>query len=712
MSSIIAQTYLQFERQIKEQVIETATSAKSTAEKVDENGKVIVVEGVKTMIDTFKTFDVAMRDGDIREATSQRIQFGKVVFQLAKQVKQVTTDEAAIQELLSHVKSLLSVLNSLKSEIEKREEDFKRRNTEAFHDQEISELLAQYQNDLNISRAANQASPSITQSAPIQNRVQPSPIREPPQDSQSKNSSYGPIPEVIQSAPIQRNNSQQRVRSNSWSSALANSNTPNSNNPNSTWLPGERSQALNKPSGIQQTRSKQDVHVVDQRSVHYGSIDAVFANPLDPPQSRPDSSSSQKPRGKTINSLDGDTPPEKPELSSPKIAKKKKGLASFLPSLRKKQHPPDTPMVITSPYEVKHEVHVDYRLEGLPPEWEAMLKSSGIKPEEIRNNVDTLKNVIHFNNKLMRSDESVLPLPNDEELDLEDFLSPDDPNKLFLNQKKIGEGGVAEVYFAIDKRTKKQVAIKKMNTDNSALTKESLVWEINIMKNCRHENIVEYVDTYKVGKQIWVVMEYMAWGSLTDILEQFNHIKMTEEQMALICKSTLKALNAIHSSHKIHRDIKSDNILINEAGTIKIADFGFAAQLTNTKQKRKTVVGTPYWMAPELIQGIDYDSKVDIWSLGIMAMEMAEGEPPFMDFPPLRALFMITTQGIPDLQNPDQWSKEFKDFVKLCLKKEPSERPTANDLMTHPFLDKCCSNAEFVKLAEKARLKKQESSPW
>jgi protein-serine/threonine kinase len=164
----------------------------------------------------------------------------------------------------------------------------------------------------------------------------------------------------------------------------------------------------------------------------------------------------------------------------------------------------------------------------------------------------------------------------------------------------------------------------------------------------------------------------------------------------------LKALCYVHSLHRIHRDIKSDNILLNDSGEVKVADFGYAAQLTQQQQKRNTVVGTPYWMAPELIRGHDYGTKVDIWSLGIMAMEMAEGEPPYMEFPPLRvcylalvvfglqsihhfvpfqALFLITTKGIPDLKEPHKWSAEFRSFVAMCLNKEVEDRPDAMALL-------------------------------
>jgi protein-serine/threonine kinase len=164
---------------------------------------------------------------------------------------------------------------------------------------------------------------------------------------------------------------------------------------------------------------------------------------------------------------------------------------------------------------------------------------------------------------------------------------------------------------------------------------------------------------------------------------------------------------------------------------LSIADFGYAAQLTAQQQKRNTVVGTPYWMAPELIRGHDYGVKVDIWSLGIMVMEMAEGEPPYMEFPPLRALFLITTKGIPDPKEADKWSDEFKDFLKQCLVKDANMRPTGKTLLNvcdfasmfffllvilmfvcvsqHPFLKKACPTSGMVPAIKDARKAKDAS---
>jgi len=142
---------------------------------------------------------------------------------------------------------------------------------------------------------------------------------------------------------------------------------------------------------------------------------------------------------------------------------------------------------------------------------------------------------------------------------------------------------------------------------------------------------------------------------------------------------------------------------LGSGGEVKIADFGYAAQLTQQKNKRQTIVGTPYWMAPELIRGQEYDTKVDIWSLGIMIMEMAEGEPPYMEFPPLRALFLITTKGIPDLKEPSKWSQHFQNFVSLCLEKDPSQRPDASELLKHPFMKTSTGGKGLVEVIDGAK---------
>jgi len=196
-------------------------------------------------------------------------------------------------------------------------------------------------------------------------------------------------------------------------------------------------------------------------------------------------------------------------------------------------------------------------------------------------------------------------------------------------------------------------------------------------------------------------MELMDAGCLTEILDEFDTLKMTESQIARVCYEVLLALHHMHSMHCIHRDIKSDNILLNKRGHVKLADFGFSCQLTKEKSLRTSVIGTPYWMPPEIIGGQEYGVKVDIWSLGIMLIEMAEGEPPYMDFPPLRALFMISTKGIPPLKE-KKWTEELVDFRNKCLVLEPEDRPGGEDLLHHPFLQKACDRYDIVRLLEAA----------
>jgi len=296
---------------------------------------------------------------------------------------------------------------------------------------------------------------------------------------------------------------------------------------------------------------------------------------------------------------------------------------------------------------------------------------------------------------------SKAPLPKEDNVTLDDLISKEDPRTLYKDMNKIGEGAAGEVFVAYNNNNEK-VAIKKMALNGESL--KLLITEISIMKSSSHENIVTYYDSYIVDDQLWVVMEFMGGGCLTEVLEQFeNGVFMTEAQIACCSLHTLRALNYIHSLHRIHRDIKSDNLLLGDNGEVKLADFGYAAQLTQKQQKRNTVVGTPYWMAPELIRGHDYELKVDVWSLGIMCMECAEGEPPYMEYPPLRALFLITTKGIPDLKEPGKWSVEFKDFVKQCLIKDVEKRPSAAQLMDHPFLSKACQPSGLVPVIEEAK---------
>ncbi|XP_078097219.1 serine/threonine-protein kinase PAK 4-like [Mustelus asterias] len=284
---------------------------------------------------------------------------------------------------------------------------------------------------------------------------------------------------------------------------------------------------------------------------------------------------------------------------------------------------------------------------------------------------------------------------------LQMVVDPGDPRTYLDNFIKIGEGSTGIVCIATVKSTGKLVAVKKMDLRKQQ-RRELLFNEVVIMRDYHHENVVEMYNSYLVDDELWVVMEFLEGGALTDIV---THTRMNEEQIATVCLSVLKGLAVLHAQGVIHRDIKSDSILLTHDGRVKLSDFGFCAQVSKDVPRRKSLVGTPYWMAPELISRLPYGPEVDIWSLGIMVIEMVDGEPPYFNEPPLKAMKMIRDNLPPKLKNGQKVSPLLKGFLDRLLVRDPSQRAMATELLKHPFLSKAGHPSCIVLLMRGNRIK-------
>uniref|UniRef100_A0A669R8D0 non-specific serine/threonine protein kinase n=1 Tax=Phasianus colchicus TaxID=9054 RepID=A0A669R8D0_PHACC len=270
-----------------------------------------------------------------------------------------------------------------------------------------------------------------------------------------------------------------------------------------------------------------------------------------------------------------------------------------------------------------------------------------------------------------------------------------DPAGIFELVELVGNGTYGQVYKGRHVKTGQLAAIKVMDVTGDE--EEEIKQEINMLKKySHHRNIATYYGAFikknppGMDDQLWLVMEFCGAGSVTDLIKNTKGNTLKEEWIAYICREILRGLSHLHQHKVIHRDIKGQNVLLTENAEVKLVDFGVSAQLDRTVGRRNTFIGTPYWMAPEVIAcdenpDATYDFKSDLWSLGITAIEMAEGAPPLCDMHPMRALFLIPRNPAPRLKS-KKWSKKFQSFIESCLVKNHSQRPTTEQLMKHPFI--------------------------
>ncbi|KAJ6457245.1 kinase-like domain-containing protein [Mycena sanguinolenta] len=290
------------------------------------------------------------------------------------------------------------------------------------------------------------------------------------------------------------------------------------------------------------------------------------------------------------------------------------------------------------------------------------------------------------------------PLPSDADImeKMRRFVSHEDPKKIYRITRKLGQGWSGPVFQATDSGTQRSVAIAQ--NDMVHQQKPPFLNQISVMKELEHPNILGLVASYLVEpEELWIVTEFIDGCELTEII---RNSRMSETQISNFTGEICKGLAYLHSKNIIHRDIRPDNIFVDSIGHVKIKGFGYCVKLTEKLPRRASMAGTPHWMAPEVVKQERYDTKIDVWSLGILVIELTriENGPPYMDQEPLTVLYTIAANGAPTLKNSEVLSSELKNFLERCLCVEVTGRATADELLTHPFLKKACDLAGLAPL--------------
>eukprot|EP01132_Coremiostelium_polycephalum_P000899 gene899-1124_t len=354
---------------------------------------------------------------------------------------------------------------------------------------------------------------------------------------------------------------------------------------------------------------------------------------------------------------------------------------------------------------VEREIIMIKCLEDLPDDCLKLVKTSGLPEDKLRQNLQTLLYVLHFRTgKIIKLEGEAPREPRKKFVserfnDGESLLVPVDPlqlKKLYKDSDQVGKGGFGTVYFARSTKEKKTVAIKKVPHQTKRQIQQNFR-EVSILSKCNHPNIVKLITCHlDKDSNLWIIMEFMEGGTFEEAAKAW---KFNENNLAYVARELLKGLQYMHENGMVHRDLKSANIMMSVEGKVKLIDFGLCEDVSTGNPCH--MVGSPFWMAPEMIQQKPHGTPVDIWSFAISLLEMANQRPPMMESA-VKAMFTVATEGADTVfDEPELWSDCFKDFLSRCLKMDPSERATAADLLLHPFIKKADSRDNMENILKK-----------